>query len=55
MIGIILIRMDLSAPLKVGFCVYTSTFNTTSTVGESQGKGREAFEDSTTRVLKFED
>ena len=39
MIGIILIRMDLNAPLKVGFCVYTSTLNATSTVGESQGKG----------------
>ena len=39
MIGIILIRMDLNAPFKVGFCVFTSTLNATSTVGESQGKG----------------
>ena len=47
MIGIILIRMDLNAPLKVGFCIYTSTLNATSTVGESQGKGREG------RLLKI--
>lgn len=54
-IGIILVRMASSALLMVAFCVYVSTLNTYSTVGESQGKGKEAFEDSTARSLKFDD
>ena len=54
-IGTILIRMASSALLMVAFCIYISTLNTYSTVGESQGKGKEAFEDSTARSLKFDD
>lgn len=54
-IGIILVRMASSALLMVAFWVYVSTLNTYSTVGESQGKGKEAFEDSTARSLKFDD
>ena len=54
-IGIILIRIASSALLMVAFCIYISTLNTYSTVGESQGKGKEAFEDSRARNLKFDD
>ena len=52
-IVIILVRMASSALLMVAFCVYISTLNTYSTVGESQGKGKEAFEDSTARSLSL--
>ena len=50
-----LIRMASSALLMVAFCIYISTLNTYSTVGETQGKGKEASEDSTARSLKFDD
>ena len=54
-IMIIVVRMASSALLMVAFCVYISTLNTNSTAGESQGKGKEAFEDTTSRSLKFDD
>ena len=54
-IGIILIRIASSALLMVAFCIYISPLNTYSTVGESQGKGKEAFQDSRARNLKFDD